>query len=340
VAPHQASLRRRPPIVRGVADQLIDAGRTFLEHLAAIGWTALGAALLCHLARLVARAVAWRAIVAAAYPGQRIRLARVFGSYAAGVGVNSIAPARGGDLLKLVLLKHGLPGSTYTTLAPTLLVETLLDSVLGGALLLWALSEGVLPGLDVLPRLPTIDWSWPIDHPRPAIAIGVVWGTVIALLAVVWARKVRDFGQRVRQGFAVLATPRRYLTGVASWQLLSWLFRAASVWAFLDAFGLPATPRNVALVMAVQSISTLLPFTPGGVGTQQGFLVYVFRDATFSTTALVSFSVGMYIATTAFNVILGLVVLLVMTRTVRWKRLVAPAREELEGPSPGARWSD
>jgi len=320
-----------------VADQLIDAARTFFEHLAAVEWAAVGVALLCHLARLVARAFAWRTIIAAAYPQERVRLARVFGSYAAGVGVNSIAPARGGDVLKLVLVKHGLAGSTYTTLAPTLLVETLFDGVLGAALLAWALTQGVLPGLDVLPHLPTIDWSWPIDHPKPALVIGAVWGAVIVLLAVIWARKVRDFRERVRQGFAVLSTPRRYLTGVVSWQALSWAFRAASVWAFLDAFDVPATARNVALVMAVQSISTLLPFTPGGVGTQQGFLVYVFRDTSISTTALVSFSVGMHIATTAFNVALGLLAMLLMTRTLRWKRLVAPAQEEVERAGRGAR---
>jgi len=318
-----------------VVDQLIDAVSTFLAHLAAVEWEAVGVALLCHLARLTCRAFAWRSIVAAAYPSERVRLGRVFGAYAAGVGVNSIAPGRGGDLVKLVLLKHGLPGSTYTTLAPTLLVETMLDTVLAGGLLAWAFSQGVFPSLDVLPDLPTIDWSWPIDHPKPAIAIGAVWGTVIALLAVIWARRVRDFWQRVRQGLAILATPRRYLTGVASWQLLSWGFRAASVWAFLDAFGVPASPRNVALVMAVQSMSTLLPLTPGGIGTQQGFLVYAFRDATFSATALVSFSVGMHIATTAFNVSLGLLALFVMARTLRWKRLVAPVHEEPEGVSRG-----
>ncbi len=319
-----------------MAGELIDAARTFVEQLAAVEWTAVGVALLCHLARLVTRSLAWRTIVAAAYPGERVRLARVLGSYLAGVGVNSVAPARGGDLLKLVLLKHGVPGSTYTTLAPTLLVETLLDTVLGGALLAWAVTQGALPDLHVLPDLPTIDWSWPLDHPRPAIVIGVVWATVLALLTVIWARRVRDFRQRVRQGFAILGTPRRYLTGVASWQLASWGFRAASVWAFLDAFDVPARPANVALVMAVQSISTLLPFTPGGIGTQQGFLVYVFRDAGLSTTALVSFSVGMHIATTVLNVVLGLVALVVMARTVRWRRLVAPAREEVERAGRGA----
>jgi uncharacterized membrane protein YbhN (UPF0104 family) len=83
-------------------------------------------------------------------------------------------------------------------------------------------------------------------------------------------------------------------------------------------------------VLAVQSLSTLLPFTPGGVGTQQGLIVYVFRNEHVGKTRLVSFSVGMQIALTAFNVLLGVVALAFMARTLRWKRIVTPAREEIE----------
>ncbi len=56
-----------------------------------------------------------------------------------------------------------------------------------------------------------------------------------------------------------------------------------SIWFFLDAFDIPTSARNVMLVLAVQSLSTLLPFTPGGLGTQQGFLLYAFRDSNIST---------------------------------------------------------
>ena len=117
---------------------------------------------------------------------------------------------------------------------------------------------------------------------------------------------------------------------VISWQALSWVFRAATVYAFLRAFHLPATAYTIALVLAVQSLSTLLPFTPGGVGTQQGLIVYVFRKEPVAKTRLISFSVGMQIALTAFNVLLGIIALAFMARTLRWKQLVAPARAEVE----------
>ena len=310
--------------------ELLDAVQTFFSDLASVEWGAVGIALGLQLLRLFCRAVAWRAIIAAAFPDLRVPLDRVTGAYFAGTGVNAVAPARSGDVVKLVLVKHEVPGTTYTTLAPTLIVETLFDAVVASCVLLWALFAGVLPALDVLPSLPTFDWSWPLDHPRPAIVIFLVWATVLTLLVVIWSRRVRDFREQIRHGFAILREPRRYFTEVVPWQALSWVLRIASVWFFLDAFDIPTTARNVMLVLAVQSLSTLLPFTPGGIGTQQGFLLYAFRDTAVPRAQLVSFSVGMQLATNALNFAAGLIALLLLVRTVRWKQLVAPERDEID----------
>jgi glycosyltransferase 2 family protein len=312
--------------------QVIDAARTFFDQLAAVGWTMLGLALGMHLLRLVCRGLAWRNILAAAYPSTPVRRLPVLGAYVAGVGLNSIAPARAGDVLKLVLVHGKIEGSTYSTLTPTLLVETLFDLVVAAGVLGWAFAEGVLPGLDVIkgPKLRSVDWHWPLQHPTPAIVIALVWITVIALLIWFWSKRVKDFKQRVAAGFAILRTPKEFVRGVISWQALSWVFRAATVYFFLRAFHLPANAYTAALVLAVQSLSTLLPFTPCGVGTQQGLIVYVFRNEHVGKTRLVSFSVGMQIALTAFNVLLGVVALAFMARTLRWKGIVTPAREEIE----------
>jgi uncharacterized membrane protein YbhN (UPF0104 family) len=319
--------------------QVVDATRTFFDQLAQVGWAWLGVGLAFHLSRLWCRGLAWRNILQASFPNVEVKRLPIFGAYVAGVGLNSVAPARAGDALKLVLTHARINGSTYATLTPTLLVETLFDTAVAAGVLIWALTENVLPGLDVLPKLPAIDWHWPLKHPEPAIAIALVWVVVIVLLVVFYARRVPAFKKRVAAGFAILRKPRRFATGVITWQALSWVLRAATVWAFLRAFHLPATAYNTALVLAVQSLSTLLPFTPGGVGTQQGLIVYVFRKQPIAKTRLISFSVGMQIALTAFNVFLCIVALALMARTLRWKQLVSPAREEtknaeVESPEP------
>ena len=302
----------------------IDAAGAFFHHLADVHWLPLALALACHVLRLCSRAPAWRNIIRASYPETVVPRRSVLGAYLAGVGVNAIVPARGGDVLRLYLVKHRVEGSTYPTLGATLVVETLFDSVVAGAILLWALTVGVLPGLDVLPHLPQVDWSYPLRHKRESAVVIAVWLAVLAIALVIAFRRVRDFKQRVGQGFSILRRPKRYLTQVVSWQTLSWIFRVASVYFFLEAFRVPGTLHNAVLVLVVQSLSTLFPFTPGGVGTQQGFLVYVFDRAGTGVagTLLLSFSVGMYIATTIVNVVLGFGALFLMIGTFRWRRVV------------------
>jgi uncharacterized membrane protein YbhN (UPF0104 family) len=316
--------------------KIIDAAGEFFQNLAEVHWLALAIALGFQFARLLARVPAWRNILRAAYPGLTIPRRTVLGAYFAGIGVNAVVPARGGDLLKLYLVKHRVNGTSYPTLGASLIVETLVDTVVAAGILAWALTIGVLPGLEVLPHLPQVDWSWPLRHKQEALVIGIVWITVLALLAVIGIRRARAFKARVRQGFAILGDWHRFALQVVTWQGASWGFRFASVYFFLEAFRVPATLHNALLVLAVQSLSTLLPFTPGGVGTQQGLLVYVFARAGtgISGSLLLSFSVGMYISTTILGVVIGFGALFLMLRTFRWRRVVVPEEEKAYARGP------
>jgi uncharacterized membrane protein YbhN (UPF0104 family) len=316
--------------------KIIDAAGTFFHHLADVHWLPLGIALGFHLLRLLSRAPAWRNIIRASYPEATIPRRSVVGAYLAGVGVNAIVPARGGDLLRLYLVRHKIGDTSYPTLGSTLIVETLFDTIVAGGILIWALMIGVLPGLDVLPHLPQVDWSWPLRHKREAAIIGAVWLAVLILFVVIAIRRVRAFKERVKQGFAILGDRGRYVRQVVTWQAASWGFRLASVYFFLEAFRVPSTLHNALLVLVVQSLSTLFPFTPGGVGTQQGLLVYVFNRAGsgIAGSLLLSFSVGMYVATTILTVVLGFGALFLMLGTLRWRRVVVPEEEKAYARGP------
>jgi uncharacterized membrane protein YbhN (UPF0104 family) len=301
-------------------DAIFHAIRVFFEHLAAVEWRPLAVALSIHLLKLVLRTRAWRTILAAAYPHERVRWRGVLGAYLAGVGVNAITPARGGDVVKLYLVKQRIPGSSYATLTATLVVETLFDFLIAALLLIWALQQGVLPGISVLERLPSVDWAWFLRHPR---ASGVLVALVLAIGLVFASRATRAFRRRFSAGFAILRSPRRYAVDVVPWQAASWVCRIASTYFFLRAFGLDPGLREPVLVQVVQSLATLLPFTPGGIGTEQGLLLYVFRDVS-PATPVVSFSVGMHLALVAVNVAVGLAAAALMLRTLRWRRLLKP----------------
>ena len=104
---------------------------------------------------------------------------------------------------------------------------------------------------------------------------------ILILLGVFFTyveRHVVAFWDRVRLGLAILTTPRRYFRRVVPLQLLGWCCRIAAMYWFLAAFRVPAGVVTAALALAAQSASTLLPLTPGGVGTQQALLGYMFRE--------------------------------------------------------------
>jgi uncharacterized membrane protein YbhN (UPF0104 family) len=300
---------------------LFDAARAFFDGLGSIGWGALAIAVGCHLLKSVARTRAWRNTIAAAYPEATVRWRTVLGAYLAGVGVNSILPARGGDALKLYLVRHRVEGATYPTLAATLLVEMIFDVAMATALLVWALSLGVLPGVDVLPSLPAIDWLWLFRYPRAATAV-IVAALVLSFVLGVWAsRHIAAFKERVAQGFAIVRTPGLYLRRVVAWQALDWVLRIVTIGFFLEAFGIDTGVRNALLVQVTQSLATIVPLTPGGIGTEQALLVYVLRgEATGS--ALLGFSVGMKATLLVVNLAVGSLAIAVMLRTLRWRRHV------------------
>ncbi|HYZ19935.1 MAG TPA: lysylphosphatidylglycerol synthase transmembrane domain-containing protein [Gaiellaceae bacterium] len=307
--------------------EFFHAVEVFFDHLAAVHWGALVVALVFHVAKATVRTFAWRNILRAAFPGARVRRRTVITAYLAGVGVNSIAPARGGDAVKLYIARHGIEGSNYATLTSTLAVETLFDFFIASLLFLWALQQGVLPSLDVLPNVPSVDWTWILREPRVALGVALALAVFLAPFVVWLKRHLEEVRRRLAKGFAILGDRERYLREVVTWQALSWAFRFVSVWWFLKAFNVEASVRNALLVLVVQSLSTLLPFSPGGAGTQQGLTAYILRGQA-TTTALLSFSVGMTLATTVTNIALGFGAIFLSLRTVRWGRLARARQAE------------
>jgi uncharacterized membrane protein YbhN (UPF0104 family) len=114
-----------------------------------------------------------------------------------------------------------------------------------------------------------------------------------------------------------------------SWQVLSWVFRIASLFFFLRAFHVRATVHNALLAQTVDSLATLLPFSPGGAGTKQGLLVYVLRGQA-SSSQLLAFSVGTNIAIVVFNVAVAAVAVFLMLRTLRLGRIIGRAKASRE----------
>jgi glycosyltransferase 2 family protein len=298
----------------------------FFEHLSDVRWTPFALALACLAAMQLARAWAWRNVLRAAYPGVRISFLRLSAAYLAGAGINAIVPAHAGDVTKVFLVKRQIPGSSYPAVTSSFLVQTVFDSSVGLLVLLYAVSQGLLPKPPNLPDLPAFELSFWAEHPQVFLIVTAALLLAIAIAIYLLAHRVRAFWQRVRQGVIILATPRRYLREVAAWQGVGWLFRFAAFWFFLEAFGIGGTVGNVMLVMSVQAIANVVPFTPGGAGAQQALLVATLSGP--SRSAVLSFSVGTQIAMAAWSVVLGFAAILLVFRTTDWRGLIRQAEAD------------
>jgi len=103
---------------------------------------------------------------------------------------------------------------------------------------------------------------------------------------------------------------------------------------FLQAFRIPADLIDATLALSAQSASTLLPLTPGGLGTQQALLGYMFRDAAPASTVL-AFSVGMQFAITLTSVLAGGAAIWITLKRLPWhahRHVSGPPGEQQQKP--------
>ena len=301
--------------------EVLHAIRVFFEQLAAVEFTALGLAIVTHVLKTMCTSRAWRNAIAASYPDDPVPWRPLYAAYLSGVGVNAIVPARAGDAVRLYLAHRAVPGSTYTTLASTLLVLSFFDMGMALAIFAYALTLGVLPGVGSLGRLPGFDFGFFAANPEFSVVLLLVLA-IFGVIGFYWLRlHVAEFTQRVRLGLAVMADRTRYLREVALWQAGDWTLRFVAIWFFLDAFGVQQSLRNVLLVQVTQSLATLVPVSPGGIGTEQAFIVYVFKGTGIGRATLLAFSVGMKLTLITTNVILGFTALFLTLGHTDWRSL-------------------
>ncbi len=300
-------------ILRGV--------RVFFDHLTDVDWKYLGVVAVLQVIKIGCAARAWQNSIVASYPEKRSSFPTVFGALSAGVAVGTVVPAHGGDAVRVVIIKRRLPGSTYTTLASTLLVRTPFDTLMALLFFLFLFWQGVLPGHALLPNRPAFDFSWFFGHPKETVIIlGTL--TLFVTAAALWAWvAVREFKQRVRQGLNGLLDWRFYLRHIFPWQLGDWVLRLVIVFFALLAFNMPATVHNSLLAQGTSNLATLLPISPSGIGTEQALLVTVLHGVA-PGTMIVAYSVGTRLITSLINIVLGFAAILVFFHTFRFQRYV------------------
>jgi glycosyltransferase 2 family protein len=312
-----------------------DAVGSFFSNLAGVQWIPLILALVFFTIYLTLRARASFHILRAAYPDSKIEFKRIWGAYFAGYGFNAVIPARGGDVIRLFLTKTSVPNSSYPAVASSFAVELVFDLCMAIPVLAFAFSQGVFPKPPDFSKLPAFDLAFFASHPRFMLFLLTVLGIATMAAFALLSARVRAFWDRVRQGLTILSDRRRYFREVFAVQFTGWLFRFTAFFFLLQAFNVGGSVRNVLLVLGVNAVAALVPFTPGGAGVQQALLVKVFSGtATGATVA--AYSVGQQIAIAAFTFTAGFLALVFVFRIRSFKEVIAQGRAARTKDTEGA----
>lgn len=267
------------------------------------------------------RARAFFHVLRAAYPAEHIEFRRIWGAYVAAYGFNNVVPARGGDVIKLFLTRTSVPRSSYPAVGAAMMVEAVFDLTMGIFILTFAFTQGVFPKPPDFSKLGAFDLSFFASHPRFTLFFLTALGVLALVLFAVLSRRVQAFWTRVRQGLVILTDRRRYFREVWLVQFAGWIFRFTAFFFLLEAFNIGGSVHNVLLVLGVNAVAAVVPFTPGGAGVQQAFLVKVFGGGA------AAYSVGQQIAIGAFSLALGFVALLTIFRFRSFKEVIQAGRD-------------
>ena len=235
-------------------------------------YVVIGLGVMC--AAMVMRAFSWHAILRAALPDARIKLADAMQGTFIGVLMSSTLPARLGEPSRalVVALRTGRPRENLPVVLGTLVSQTLLNlvalAVLGAvmfssvdlfsghqtALLVAAIAPVTL--LVIVLLAPVV-----LRHGAPGSRLG----RLHSLLS-----QARRAMTRVRAGLAVFRQPRLG-TGAAVAQFAAWGLQWLSCYFLLVALGL--TPQAgvaaAAAVLFAVNITAVLPATPANLGVFQ-----------------------------------------------------------------------
>lgn len=251
------------------------------ELLAAMGQAKIGLIILAvgvFLTGYACRIARWRSMLLQDNPALRWR--DCSGPFMASIAANNVLPFRAGDALRAFAFSKSLKVPRSALLA-SLLVERLLDLLslllaLGICLFLFDLDETVsgnlvnlsAAGIFVLGLIVMLLLLFPHIFEPPARLVLRLTEKVAPSIAA----RLSDFTDRLFATLRHLAHGPRMAVLIA-WSALVWGLEGAVFW--IIAFAVPGMVAPLAgwLALPVSTLATLLPSTPGYVGTFDFFAI-------------------------------------------------------------------
>jgi len=239
-------------------------------------YVVLGLAVMCSA--MVMRAFSWHAILRAALPRARLRLADAVQGTMIGVLMSSTLPARLGEPSRALVVarRTGRPRDNLPVVLGTLVSQTLLNivalAILGGIMFSSVnLFSGHQEALLVTAITPLALLLIVLVAPALLHRHGRRSGHLHRLVA-----QVRRALARVRSGLTVFRNPKLGIAAAAA-QLTAWGLQCLSCYCLLVALGLDhqAGFAAAAAVLFAVNITAVLPVTPANLGVFQAACVAV-----------------------------------------------------------------
>jgi uncharacterized membrane protein YbhN (UPF0104 family) len=263
-------------------------------------------------------AFGWYSILRFAYPGL-IRWRDVWACYAASVALNGILPANIGTLVMLLMFTAIIAGATFASILGAYAVQKIFFTVIGVFIYLY-LFLSVGGSFD-------IRFEWVHTHPWATVVLfGGGAFLLYLLIRRIWPR-VLDWWEDAKEGGGILGRPRTYLARVFLPSFLAWVASLGVMAVFLAAYDIPVSFHTLMRICGGNSIANVTSVTPGGAGVTQAFNVASLSGVTDPTTAT-AYSVAQQLVTTAWNIILGIVLVVWAFGWSGGKQLVGDSYDE------------
>jgi uncharacterized protein (TIRG00374 family) len=291
-------------------------------------------AVLANVVALTVRAVRWRLLL---YPRRGLRLWSLFGVLNVGYLVNDLLPLRLGEVVRAYLLGQIERVSAMHALS-SVAVERVLDMVvtlayLAAVMPFVSLPEGAAGKIGVISLIA-------VGALVVMLVAGAVRERTHAIARLVTARLPARHGDRVHgildqflHGFAVLSTPR--VAGpVLALSAVTWAVSALAMYFALLAFHLRLSPAAPVFVLALVSISFVVPASPGYVGVFHLAAVSALRAFHVDESVALSYAFVAHIVSFAPPMLLGAIYLWITGTS--WDKILA-FRGQAETPAEPAR---
>jgi uncharacterized membrane protein YbhN (UPF0104 family) len=234
------------------------------DAFSAVRWEWVVAAIALNLLSVIARALAWAAVIHSAMEPPHPRLPLVFSAFGVGLFANAVLPGRIGELARVAVLTRKMPGrkGAWATLVGTVFAHRVFDIVPVLFLIVYVVVTASIP-----------------TSGRASLVAVIVVGVALFAVAFVSARRpalisieglgpVRRLLSMGRAGLGVMRSPAG-AAGAIFFQICGWTCQIFAVYTAMRAFDIHSPLPAAGVVLLLMNVVTIFPFWPGNVGLVQ-----------------------------------------------------------------------